>query len=222
MCEEAYSTASDVYAFSMIVYILITGLYPFSKVRNLVELMTKLQTGKRPTIPSDTPQVYAQLIEKCWSQDVSERPSFEEIVNELKTNQDFITYEIDEDEFKEFVNSIDNYETTFDISKSSFHLNNFITANDDSQEKTNQQTNENANKSSNNNVNKSTNNNENSSNKHTKIHTNDNVNKSRKSIDNDKPNSDARQVKSASLGEPKSLPGKIKKCHTMLLNHLQF
>lgn len=216
MCEEAYSTASDVYAFSMIVYILITGLYPFSKVRNLVELMTKLQTGKRPTIPSDTPQVYAQLIEKCWSQDVSERPSFEEIVNELKTNEEFISYEIDEDEFKKFVNDVDNYDTTFDISKSSFHLNNFITADDETQENANEQTNDNANKSANESSN--------SSNKHTKISANDNVSKSsndsnikfRKNIDNDKPISEDRQIKSASLDEPKIQPTKIKKCHTML------
>lgn len=126
MCEEAYSNGSDVYAFAMILFILITGTYPFSRVRNLVELMTKLQTGQRPKIPSDTPFAYSSLIERCWSQDVNDRPSFDEIVEELKTNPDFITENVDENEFKKFIELIENYETSFDITNTSFHLDNFI------------------------------------------------------------------------------------------------
>lgn len=48
MCEESYSNGSDVYAFSMIVYTIITGM------ASVIALMKKLQTGERQEIPEGT------------------------------------------------------------------------------------------------------------------------------------------------------------------------
>lgn len=80
MCEESYSNGSDVYAFAMIVYTIITGM------ASVIALMKKLQTAKdQKYLKKRWRDAYVSLLERCWAQDVSERPSFEEIKNELRT-----------------------------------------------------------------------------------------------------------------------------------------
>ena len=54
------------------------------------------------------------MIERCWSQDPKDRPTFNEILEELKNNQDFITDLVDENEFINYVEFIDNCQTSFD------------------------------------------------------------------------------------------------------------
>ena len=72
------------------------------------------------------PDAYKELIEKCWSQDPEERPTFTEIVDELKNNHNFIIDLVDENEFYEYVDFIDNYQTSFDLTKQSFHMKDLI------------------------------------------------------------------------------------------------
>lgn len=48
--------------------------------------------GFRPSFKNlSIPNCYQELIEKCWCQDPKERLSFNEIVDILKTNKEFIT-----------------------------------------------------------------------------------------------------------------------------------
>ena len=53
------------------------------------------------------PECYHKLITKCWSNQVEERPTFDDIVKELKTNKQFITSTINEDEFRRFADNIE-------------------------------------------------------------------------------------------------------------------
>lgn len=57
------------------------------------------------------------MIEKCWSQEPSERPTFDQITDELKTNPDFITDLIDENEYLSYIDYINEYNTSFDSTK---------------------------------------------------------------------------------------------------------
>ncbi|KAK8872167.1 hypothetical protein M9Y10_007929 [Tritrichomonas musculus] len=134
LSAEMYSKASDVYAFSLIVYQLMTNLVPFEGV-NFFNLMMKITKGDRPLIPETLPKTYKSFIESCWSESPEDRPTFEEIITELKTNNGFLTeIDADEDKFNRFINFIDNYDTTFDILKGSFHLTTFMGSNKDSNE----------------------------------------------------------------------------------------
>lgn len=122
MKNYEYSEASDVYAYSMIVYQIMSGRSPFEGIKNSYNLFVKISTGYRPQIEG-VPDVYKELIEKCWSHDPKERPSFDEIVDELINDRRYI----DEDQFLTYVDYIENYETTFDInSKKSIHLSTFL------------------------------------------------------------------------------------------------
>ena len=75
--------------------------------------MSDTLEGKRPKIDASVPLVYRNLIERCWAADPDNRPSFDSIVDEIKSNHEFITDEIDENEFFDYVDFLDNYKSTF-------------------------------------------------------------------------------------------------------------
>ena len=58
------------------------------------------------------------MISECWAENPENRPSFDKIIYQLKTNKDFITDSINEDEYYEYIDLIDNYKTSFDLSHS--------------------------------------------------------------------------------------------------------
>ncbi|KAK8886585.1 hypothetical protein M9Y10_042049 [Tritrichomonas musculus] len=124
--DEQFSPSSDVYAFSIVVYQIVTGeISPFGEKINPLQLMKKVENGKRPEISDIVPDCYRELIEKCWSQSPDDRPTFSEIVDVLKNDPSFITEMVDESKFIEYVDFIDSYEPTFDLEKRSIHRANF-------------------------------------------------------------------------------------------------
>lgn len=103
--EYNYCKEADVYAFSMILYEICTNEKPFKGITNSYQLSKKVCNGDRPDI-SSIPQPYRDLIEMCWQQEPSERLSFQEIVEELEGNPDFITETVDVNRFSEYVDYI--------------------------------------------------------------------------------------------------------------------
>lgn len=115
--DNLYSKASDVYAFGMTVYSLLTKQIPF-KGLSLLQIAQKVVNNERPLIPDSCMNpAYATLIRRCWSHDPNERPSFEEIVKELESNEAFITESIDEDEYFDYIDFIRECSSSFDPSK---------------------------------------------------------------------------------------------------------
>ncbi|KAK8888320.1 hypothetical protein M9Y10_039386 [Tritrichomonas musculus] len=113
-----YSKSSDVYSFAYLMYIIMTNQRPFSDDQSPQQLIKKICDEKiRPEFKLPIPKCYRQLIERCWSEDPSKRPSFDDILSELRTNRDFITDTVIEKQYLEYVSYIDNYPITFDSSK---------------------------------------------------------------------------------------------------------
>lgn len=104
--SSKYSTEGDVYAYSMIAYELILNKEPF-KGETTNSIFNKVSQGIRPKFSEQIGDSYKNLIKKCWSQDPDKRPSFEEIVKELKEDSGFITDTIDEAKYFNYINSID-------------------------------------------------------------------------------------------------------------------
>lgn len=103
--NEQYTKSSDVYAFAIIVYQIITGKIPFENL-DFDQLKNSIVSQKvRPEIPQDVPKPYKDLIEKCWSQDPKERPTFEDIVNQMKNEKEFVNETIEKVEFFEYIES---------------------------------------------------------------------------------------------------------------------
>ena len=63
------------------------------------------------------PDCYKLLITRCWSQKAENRPTFSEVVEEFKTNEDFITVTVDKDENLYYIDLLDSLGSSFDPSK---------------------------------------------------------------------------------------------------------
>lgn len=106
--EKDYSNAGDVYAFAFIVYEIITGKKP-NLGKNWYQIQKMVTEGKRPEIDFCPSDAYSELIKRCWSQCPEDRPTFEQIVEELRTNSDFIIDTIDQEAFEDYVSKIDDF-----------------------------------------------------------------------------------------------------------------
>lgn len=134
-----YSKSTDVYSFSLLIYEIMTNKKPFKNINesfkeeifegNEYEIkrlanMTSiiLDKGIRPEFNASIPDSYRKLIEKCWSQNPKMRPTFDEIVTELKTNPDFITDKINKEEYQKYINFIEKSNVSFLSLKKSLKL----------------------------------------------------------------------------------------------------
>ena len=82
---------SDVYSFAIILYKLFSSnknQFSDGKIaRSRQQIMMKVSRGYRFKRTENISDAYWELIQRCWSQDPEERPTFEEIVEELKDDK---------------------------------------------------------------------------------------------------------------------------------------
>lgn len=97
-----YEKPVDVYAFGMIVYEIMTLNLPFHDIKNDFQAFMAVLDGRRPEFNVPVGEAYRNLIERCWDHDPSKRPTFEQIVYELESNSDFITEDIEVEDFIDY------------------------------------------------------------------------------------------------------------------------
>src|SRR6266498_639656 len=81
--RKVYTTASDIYSFSMIMWELITGRMPFWDQNNDIELIIKICKDFRPPIIENTPKGYIELMQECWDSNPNKRPTTFYILEKL-------------------------------------------------------------------------------------------------------------------------------------------
>ncbi|KAK8875861.1 hypothetical protein M9Y10_006036 [Tritrichomonas musculus] len=110
--EEKITKKIDVYAFAVTLLSMFTVDYKFEGIqpRTLNQLVSAVTNGKRYKIPNDVPEYYASLIKRCWSNDINERPSFDDIINEFDESDDFFFPKTNKSKVHEFIQSIDSFE----------------------------------------------------------------------------------------------------------------
>ena len=117
--RNEYSELSDVYAYALILYELFTCERLFEKC-HFFEIPIMVKKGYRPPFNKEIPAAYKDLIERCWRQIPYARPTFDQITIELKSDRNFITELVDEEEFYNYVKYIDEYESSFGKSKTKY------------------------------------------------------------------------------------------------------
>jgi hypothetical protein len=85
--EGEYSPAVDVYSFSVIVYEFFRGERMFGNDIPLSEMIEQVKTGIRPGIPDFMNPILKNLVSRGWAVDPNVRPTFDEILRELKNIQ---------------------------------------------------------------------------------------------------------------------------------------
>ncbi|MBS0357817.1 MAG: protein kinase [Proteobacteria bacterium] len=80
-----YSTKSDIYAFAIVLWEIVTRKLPYQDIPNSSDVTKKVKNAERPDIPSITPKRFAQLIRSCWSQNPAERPDMENVLKILES-----------------------------------------------------------------------------------------------------------------------------------------
>ncbi|CAI5772527.1 receptor-interacting serine serine/threonine-protein kinase 4 [Podarcis lilfordi] len=85
-----FDTKHDVYSFSIVIWGVLTQKKPFSEENNILHIMVKVVNGHRPELPAvsrSRPHACNSLIklmQKCWQDDPSKRPTFQEITSETE------------------------------------------------------------------------------------------------------------------------------------------
>lgn len=78
-----YTKASNVYAFSIVVFELMTTTRALADL-NFYGKLAAIPRGRCPMFDVPVRDAYKWLIIGCWMQDTSDRPTFDEIVAELQ------------------------------------------------------------------------------------------------------------------------------------------
>lgn len=83
-----FNPKSDVYSFGIIMYEVIMGCRCYSKIMekkgySISQLKSKILKGLRPEFNVPIKRELQRLIERCWSKDPFERPTFSELYSKL-------------------------------------------------------------------------------------------------------------------------------------------
>ncbi|GBB92185.1 hypothetical protein RclHR1_01980010 [Rhizophagus clarus] len=81
---NSYTTASDIYSFSIIMWEFTSGVPPSNDKAHDLQLSLSICKGERLEIIENTPQCYVDLMKKCWNGDPLKRPSAKEVKNIIK------------------------------------------------------------------------------------------------------------------------------------------
>ncbi|KAK8857781.1 hypothetical protein M9Y10_016193 [Tritrichomonas musculus] len=119
--NEGHSKASDVYSFALIVYELVTNEKPFKSL-NYFQVFANILQGKRPQIDSSVPDLYKNIIESCWAQDPDKRPSFDTIASKTMLNQNLMNFNLDFDEYSEYISIYVQYKKSLNIKQNNYDL----------------------------------------------------------------------------------------------------
>ena len=81
--HEVYSQTADVYSYAVLLWQLITREDPYADMAQIAAAAAVALEFARPPFPPDTPEQVVDLIRRSWTEEPSERPSFDDLVAAL-------------------------------------------------------------------------------------------------------------------------------------------
>ncbi|CAD7698873.1 unnamed protein product [Ostreobium quekettii] len=88
---KAYTTASDIYSFGIVLYHVLGGLYPYGRSTPTAEVMRRVRNGELPSLPNgmQLPERLSTLMQKCCSTEPTQRPvSMQQVCDDLEAVHD--------------------------------------------------------------------------------------------------------------------------------------
>lgn len=120
--DDEINKAGDVFAYSLFLYKMFENDFKkydngMKMKKNVYIFSVNIGYGRRPVRPENIPDQYWELIQRCWKQNPEERPTFDEIVEELLDDK----YRLEEygmktnlDELHEYQKRIQEFEYDHD------------------------------------------------------------------------------------------------------------
>lgn len=89
MEKKPYNEKADIYSFAIVMWELLQIGFPYEEFDEGFRTSHEKAVieGRRPSIPDSTPRLYADLIRYCWDKKPEDRPSFDDIIEELERMQ---------------------------------------------------------------------------------------------------------------------------------------
>ena len=81
--DEHYSEKADIYSFAILVWELVARAVPYVGQNSLMVAHAVAYKSLRPVIPDFCPDLFADLMRRCWTDVAADRPAFREILNLL-------------------------------------------------------------------------------------------------------------------------------------------
>lgn len=108
--DSHYDPSVDVYAFAILAYEIVTGKNPYHELGKVTpfKLANKVMRGYRPKFDNNITKKMKNLLSRCWNENISERPSFDEIYKLLTTDFSFFEEDVDEDEINQYIEDIED------------------------------------------------------------------------------------------------------------------
>lgn len=103
--DKEITESCDVYSFGLLLYSIFANEEPFEK-RNYNQYkfsINVIQNGERPEFTREIPTPFWSLMERCWSQDPKERPTFKEILNDLATKDELCINGVNIAKYRRFI-----------------------------------------------------------------------------------------------------------------------
>ena len=104
--KNEYGKKADVYSFGMLMFEIITGYNPFSHFSHQNILYKVVLEKCRPEFPPSFNNSLRNLISRCWDDDPNNRPTFNEIFNDIAYNSDFYLDGVDDQQIREYIDKI--------------------------------------------------------------------------------------------------------------------